>query len=105
MNTLMSPQMIGSDEEFPTNVTTIRFLSSMYSFMSHNKRGSHEEFGTETTVVQSLWFLHIGTGRLERICNKTKMELLQCKPMVWTHQVSPKIISFNGLCGYHFPVS
>ena len=68
MNTLMSLHRMGSIEESPTRVTTIRFLSSMYSFMSHNKRGPHEEFGTETTIVQSPWFLDIGTGRLEGIC-------------------------------------
>ena len=91
MNTLMSLHCMGSDEEFSAGITTIRFLSSMYSFMSHNKRGPHEEFRTETTV-QSPWFLDIGTGRLERICNKTKVELLQCMQMVWTHQFSLKQI-------------
>ena len=91
MNTLMSLHCMGSDEEFPAGITTIRFLSSMYSFMSHNKWGPHEEFRTETTV-QSPWFLDIGTGRLERICNKTKVELLQCMQMVWTHQFSLKQI-------------
>ena len=104
MNTLMSPHRMGSVEESPTDVTTIRFLSSMYSFMSHKKRGPHEEFRTKTTIVQFPWFLNISTGWSELICNKMKVELLQCMQMVWTHQVSPKTISLKGLHDYQFSV-